>query len=300
MPAAPVLHRPQTLKQARAAYRASTNGAVSEAERKRLDRLVELDRRAWRAKETEKRRAEALKKKAEKDDKERSNVHLATQRKCDKFGYRSSQMHLGAFFGRPGVATNGARTAGDGFESFVEDEEFGDEDLGDHVLLDALDTEGSKLLAHAPTSASDGRPSSGIPRKAPEQARHKPAVSSDDLLEFHDFGSSTQVARELDIEMPGKREATDRPIRTTSSCSNGEFGSFDLTDDDLEELDESVDLRPTGPQLKTVTEDRTLMPPPPLPPPPIAKVLPVRLQSGFTVAELEYFIDDDIQLTQVG
>lgn len=91
-----------------------------------------------------------------------------------------------------------------------------------------------------------------------------------------------------------------RPIRTTSSCSNGEFGSFDLTDDDLEELDESVDLRPTGPQLKTVTEDRTLMPPPPLPPPPIAKVLPVRLQSGFTVAELEYFIDDDIQLTQVG
>jgi len=301
MPAAPGLRRPQTLKQARAAYKASANGAVSEAERKRLDRLVELDRRAWRAKETEKRRAEALKKRAENDEKDRSNVHLATQRKCDKFGYKSSQMHLGAFFGRPGVTTHGTRNSAEGLESFVEDEEFDDETLDDQILLAALEKkEDGRSSTYAPAHIGSRHPPAIGPRKASERDQARALISAHEPLLFEDFGSSTQIARELDDDLPNKRETTSKPIRTTSSCSTGEFGIFELTDEDIEGLEESVDQEPTEPRLRTVTEDRILMPPPPLPPPPIASASPVRLQSGFTVSELEYFIDDDIQLTQVG
>ena len=300
MPTTPVLHRPQTLRQARAAYKASTNGAVSEAERKRLDRLVELDRRAWRAKETEKRRLELAKKKAEKGEKERTNVYLATQRKCDKFGYKSSQMHLGAFFGNTGMTESATKHVGDRAETWEDDEEFGDEALDDQVLLEALNKDDSRLPAYAPAPFGNRHTPAETPLKPPEQFQHTASVSADDLLELQDFGSSTQGARELDTEMLPKREATNKPIRTTSSCSTGEFGTFELDDEDLEELDEFGDQAPVEQKLRTITEDSILMPPPPLPPPPIASASPVRLQSGFTVAELEYFIDDDIQLTQVG
>ena len=44
-----------------------------------------MDRRAWRAKEAEKRKAEAMKKRAERGKDERANVRHGRQRRCDKF-----------------------------------------------------------------------------------------------------------------------------------------------------------------------------------------------------------------------
>ena len=95
--------RPQTIKQAKASYKSRNTPTLSEREKKQLERSIELDRRACRAKESEKRKVEAAKKRAEKERKEREERdkrQMGSQRRCDRFGFRGSQMHLGAFVKR--------------------------------------------------------------------------------------------------------------------------------------------------------------------------------------------------------
>lgn len=94
----------KTLKQAKAAFKARDENPITEREAKQLERALQLDRRAWALREREKTRADLTKKrlaqeKAQKDEERR----LGTQRRRDRFGFKSSQFHLGAFFQKPGV-----------------------------------------------------------------------------------------------------------------------------------------------------------------------------------------------------
>lgn len=94
----------KTIKQAKAAFKARDETPITEREQKQLERSLQLDRRAWALREREKNRAETAKKrlaqeKAQKDEERR----LGTQVRRDRFGFKSSQFHLGAFFQKPGL-----------------------------------------------------------------------------------------------------------------------------------------------------------------------------------------------------
>ncbi|KAK3725956.1 hypothetical protein LTR37_000104 [Vermiconidia calcicola] len=306
MPASPPVGRAQTIQQAKAAFKARGRPALTEREQKLLERSIELDRRASKAKEAEKKKAEAAKKRSEKERKdreERLKVQLGTQRRCDKFGYKSSQMHLGAFLGKSRMQQQEARSLDTGaLAGLSDDDSFGDSGVDDETLLDALNgmpglesEEHSTLRTDkelkSPSHITHQRQSA----KKSHTATVPPMYLNTELdLFWNELDSSTQIARELSTSLPTERQQQQNmtPSHTAS------FGSdeFDLTAEDLEELQPS-------PAQQRIAEDRKLMPPPPLP---VRNLSPAKtsmeeatiLDYGFTMNELESFMDDDLQLTQ--
>lgn len=114
------------------------------------------------------------------------------------------------------------------------------------------------------------------------------AATSGEASDFwHEIVSSTQIARELDADQP-------RAAATSFSSDD-----FDLTVEDLTDLETSIVQRKS-----TAEEDRRLMPPPALPSRRSAlyteiPAAPVTMRGGFTLDELEEFVEDDLVLTQV-
>ncbi|KAK3716548.1 hypothetical protein LTR37_006444 [Vermiconidia calcicola] len=305
MPASPPAGRAQTIKQAKAAFKARGRPALTEREQKQLERSIELDRRASKAKEAEKKKAEAAEKRSEKDRKdreERLKVQLGTQRRCDKFGYKSSQMHLGAFLGKSRVQHETQRVNSGALAGVSDDDSFGDSGVDDETLLDALcGMQGLEKGGHTTHRTDDElkKPSPTTHQHQPAKKSHAaiaptPYLNSELDLFWAELDSSTQIARELSTSPPTGPQQQ----RSMTSSHTGSFGSdeFDLTVEDLEELQPS-------PAQQKIVEDRKLMPPPPLPgrDPPLAKSIMEKattLDYGFTLNELESFVDDDLQLTQ--
>ena len=314
--------RPQTLKQAKAAYKSRTNPVLTEREKKQLERSLELDRRAWRVKEGEKKKAEAARKRAEKEREEREGRRMGMgmgPRKCDRFGFVGSQMGLGAFLGGRGEGEMAKAVLQD--TPICNDDEEGGEFVGDAGVCGmVVDPRPSQEQAGVDVDVHNWKPSnanrSPKPRSKmvnPPQAengmlkdRNQPTAfepKADDELEsvwdeleslWDGLESSTQIARDLAADAPIPRKSD----QTVHSCAS--FGSdFDLSIEEIEELEKSSE--------KMQRRDRTLMPPPPLPAtqqPTSAKVDATRpsgpraLEHGFTTSELELLIDDDLQLTQ--
>ena len=289
--------RAQTIKQAKAAYKARGRPSISEKEKKQLERAVELDRRAWRTREAEKRKAEAAKKRTEKENKEaeeRRKAHIGSQRRYDRFGFRGSQMHLGAFLGKKREVRSEQQKENVGQEDGLDgQDEFGDGELCDVTLLDALEgvqdvqtslaTKAStKPVLQSLTDRSHPKPISGTPTHKPEP----PPPPETDMDSFwDDLESSTQVARELSTESPPNQKLNEKSLSVSFSS-----GDFDLTAQELEELEQSIYLP------KKADLERTLMPPPALP----VKRLEATAAAdiGFTMSDIEQYIDDDLQLTQ--
>ncbi|KAF1818565.1 uncharacterized protein K489DRAFT_374190 [Dissoconium aciculare CBS 342.82] len=152
-PAPRAQSRALTSKQAKSFYRSRNSSNVSVLETRWLHRAIELEQRAERAQEQEKRRAEAAKKKkkAEKDQADKAlkeQAMLGTQRRLDRFGHKSSQLHMGKFFGRPTTGDDGSNdpVAVSAKETSADEEEedsddFGDDEIDDDALLDALEEE---------------------------------------------------------------------------------------------------------------------------------------------------------------
>lgn len=90
--------RAQTTKQAKADFKSRGATYVSPAEKKRLERGAELLARAKRIKAQEAKKKEWQEKKSKEQGKQNEDPNLSSQRRLDKFGYASSQFHLGKFF----------------------------------------------------------------------------------------------------------------------------------------------------------------------------------------------------------
>jgi hypothetical protein len=338
----------KTIKQAKAAYKNRSEQPLTEREQKQLERSVQLDRRAWAIRERENNRLDLAKQRVaqEKAQKEQER-RIGTQRRNDKFGFKSSQFHLGAFFRKPNpVLSAGSRESkvdivkdhsgslpgGDGdkatgpmaeVEMDAEEDEY--EDVDDESLLEALQSpefarfNKAKLEIQAKPDFSmppPPRPAFVQPiSKPPAQLLAQPEID----MEWHDFlESSTQIARELSTETPTPPPhipAAKEPLRTGSFSS----GSFELTEDDIEQLDptpRSRTLTEHNTKQTGVLDDRMKMPPPPLPTKrsgqrrtdedsaaaikPIHPVKTMHAQDdlGFSMTQLESFVEDDLQLTQ--
>ncbi|KAI7551276.1 hypothetical protein KC331_g2648 [Hortaea werneckii] len=306
----PVVQR-QTIKQAKAAYKSRAQQPLSDAEKKQLERSIELDRRAWRTKEQERKKAEALKKRQEKERREKDDherTMLGTQVRRDRFGFRGSQMHLGAFFGGhggKGQKTETAKRPEKAKEPGCTEQTASDDldALDDESLLGAMELSPTiaRLEASIPPQVSlDETPTARVPQhRKPSSVKSEPVQTiQEDLGDFeNELGSSSQIARELNCE--GTNVA--REPRNASFSS----ADFDLTAEDLEELEDysgklsdetaarnddmgkqtkrcsppsskgfSTHSNATVPHpaavTKTAINDSKLMPPPPMPPRAIA------------------------------
>lgn len=336
----------KTIKQAKAAYKNRTEQPLTEREQKQLERAVQLDRRAWGIREREKNKLDLAKKRAaqEKAQKEEERK-IGTQRRNDKFGFKSSQYHLGAFFRKPGAAPLPKVMEGniDAVQSGVKDkavepvtehrsdqdeDEF--EDVDDETLLEALQ---SPEVTRAVMTHSDSQIKPDIkmpppprpaflptPRGAPLQT---PAQAEQDF-EWHDFlESSTQIARDIGKEKSASHEQAPKVKGTKEALRTGSFssGSFELTEDDIEQLDPTPCIRKEnwkGAEPNKAATERMEMPPPPIPlkkrgPQQMAEnskcasrstnlVEPIHKPDdlGFSLSQLEDFMEDDLQLTQAG
>lgn len=344
----------KTIKQAKAAYKNRSEQPLTEREQKQLERSIQLDRRAWGIRERERNRLDLTKKraaeeKAQKDEERR----IGTQRRNDKFGFKSSQFHLGAFFRKPNPAlsvglkeskvgiVNGRSEnlqPGDGDKATgpmpeegepADEDEYEYEDVDDESLLEALQ---SPEVVRFSTAQLDIQTKPDLsmpppPRPAFVQPISKPALQSpaqpEADLEWYDFlDSSTQIAREIGTETSATRmtpahiPAAHETLRTGSFSS----GSFELTEDDIEQLDPTPRARAGDSQVaerKKTENERMKMPPPPLPikrcgqtpenERPDSKIDSTGLfksmhtqddDLGFSMTQLESFVEDDLELTQ--
>jgi hypothetical protein len=336
-----------TIKQAKAAYKSRTEQPLTEREQKQLERSVQLDHRAWAIREREKNRLDSAKKRvAEEKAKKDEERRLGTQRRNDKFGFKSSQFHLGAFFRKPapggqagadGAAVKGGRDEDcKATDSAVENMEFGEEDeddyedLDDETLLEALQSPEVVRASKAPLT-DQSKPIFSMPPPArPDAARpttnvaHPPSEPIDQDLEWQDFlESSTQIAREIEAETPSSPCVGTRTPTVQETLRKGSFssGSFDLTEDDFEQLDPTSHTAvDNGHHAKRqhgkAAEERLKMPPPPLPFPrgqpksenqgkcqsettaSVSNSSVMTEDLGFTMTQLESFVEDDLELSQ--
>lgn len=346
-----------TIKQAKAAYKTRAEQPLTEREKKQLERSIQLDRRAWGLREREKNKLDLAKKRAaqEKAQKEEER-RIGTQRRNDKFGFKSSQFHLGAFFRKPGPAplaepkdcevdigneqSDTSKTAttttpevemNDDQDQDVDldggsPDEFGGVD--DESLLEALQS--PEVVRVKPVSPKV-QVQSAISMPPPPRPAFvdstnnntaQSTVQKAEDLEWQDFlESSTQIAREISTEAPTIHLPPAHVPAAKETPRTGSFssGSFEFTEDDIEQLDPTpcprVKQGPTPEQTKAAGE-RMAMPPPPLPlkqcaqgweqknnrgcPGPKHVAEPVNDQDdlGFSMTQLESFVEDDLQLTQ--
>ncbi|EME83500.1 uncharacterized protein MYCFIDRAFT_196757 [Pseudocercospora fijiensis CIRAD86] len=334
----------QTTRQAKAAFNARGRPSLTKKERRQLERSIELEQRAEKIKEAEKRRNEATKRRAARESREKlgqaNSAQLGSQRRCDRFGYKSSQFHLGAFFGTKPAANQAEMHQQGEIKPLTEsdDDVFEDEDLDDDSLLEALSAP-AILQMQAPRPLTGGAdtsktatslmPPPPLPAKC-DQAQPDRFLDARAHLDMQDFfdelDSSTQIARELDDH--DTQSVLPEP---KSNARSGSFssGSLDLTVDDLEALDPPKSA--TVPLPLPVLKMQHVMAPPAVPVSqqrkhvwhaatvavPRKTLTPVEQQRaihgrflpasslycstdlGFTATQLESFIDDDIQLTQM-
>lgn len=320
----------QTLKQAKAAFKARGSTLVTNTEKRQLERGAILLQRAERIKEAETRRKELLKKKTLQDTKAAKTCLLGTQRVNDKFGYQRSQFHLGAFL-KPKAAVPPAAPAPHVQEEDSPEEPWSDDGVDDDTLLDLAGESPVTTTKAQPAHASG--PSQQTPSKTHGHAKNQllSPSTTDEFGSFDDlFHRSSQITR--DLSTPQKPEHVPSMTRSFDRIPSFTSGDFDLSADDLEELDWSVDSLPNNniaiPQANkngdmrswlnggvTKTEDtghnidrdRKLMPPPPTIPKKCST--PTRTNSaarttvsphGISFADLEHLAAEEIQLSQFG
>ena len=284
--------RPQTIKQAKAAFKTRGRPSLTEREQKQLERSLELDRRAWRTRELEKKRAEAAKTKSEKEKRERQErerAQMDSQRRRDRFGYQCSQLHLGAFLNKKPVEQGEQKASLTNLAEGSELDDFGDDGVDDDALLDALDGQTDSVTGTTKPPKTHTKPHSTLITSVQHETSHTlhrkteacHSVSAELDSFWNELDSSTQIAR--DLASDERSEAESQPSPNSFSTTSDDF---DLTVEDLE------GFHPTTPPQKKHDQDRQLMPPPPIP----AKSS--RIDHGITLSQLECFFDDELQLTQ--
>ena len=313
----------QTLKQAKAAFKARGSTLVTDTEKRQLERGAVLLQRAERIKEAETRRKEVLKKKTLQDTKATKACLLGTQRVNDKFGYQRSQLHLGAFL-KPKAAVPAAPLP-DVQEEDSPEEPWEDDGVDDDTLLD--------LAGESPVTTTKAQPAHALapsqqtPSKTHGHAKNQ-LVSPSTTDEFGSFDDIFDRSSQITLSTPQKPANAPSTTRSFDRIPSFTSGDFDLSADDLEELDWSVDSLPnnniSSPQaLRQLNKngdmrswlngkemghdiDRKLMPPPPIIP---KKCTPTRVESaartsvpphGISFADLEHLAAEEIQLSQFG
>lgn len=320
----------QTIKQAKASYKSRGRPTLTNKEQRQLERSLELEARAERAKEAEKRRAETAKKRVESERVAKTNnvkCQMGSQRRTDRFGFKASQFHLGAFFGAGAkhIEACSEQSRPYAAQNELSEDAFEDDGLDDESLLSLLDQSpqaraAKQSIVEPANSHAKLMPPPPLRSRMPTKPKESGDIDIGLELQLNDLwdelDSSTQVARDLNL--------AEEPKLDMQATRSGSFssGSLNLTAEDFEELDSPDHLH-----APTLTRAAAVMPPPALPsrlveprgrPNVQPKTMPTARKPvkairgpfhpasslycspdlGFTASQLEAYVDDDIQLTQ--
>jgi hypothetical protein len=307
----------QTLKQAKAAFKARGGSSfVSEGEKRKLERGAVLLQRAERIREQEQRRKEGLEKKKKKKKREEEEASstksrsclLGTQRVNDKFGYQRSQFHLGAFLKPKGPGPVSVQDD--------EDEPWDHDAVDDDTLLDMAGESPVTAKTHANLydlqhTNHDLKHANHDLKYTNHDLKHAFPTVTDEHGSWEKFlDQNSQIARELSSTTS---KPTPTPLHSSTRIPSFTSADFDLSVDDLEELDwvdaDSTCFKPALSNMqreswkldeqdnRAVSEAdlaRKMMPPPSIP----SKRLPASPSHGITLADLESLAGEEIQLSQ--
>ena len=262
---------PKTIKQAKAAFKARGPTSVSAAERRRLERGAQLLERASRLKEQEQRRKELLKKREEQCPTKQipsKPISLGTQRQLDRFGYKSSQFHLGAFLkaARPPIATErDPASASEPWDT--------DDDVDDDALLNIANNSPQDRKNYLNQSDKDKGCAIAPQHFTVRSKGITPPVTDEEFGDWDGFlESSTQLTRELSDDKPATLSPpTVSPIAPPDlQFSSFTSIAFDMSVEELEELEgiavnkifSKVEVAPSSPKSSSrVVSARERMPP---------------------------------------
>lgn len=196
-----------------------------------------------------------MKKKAEQDagqkSEEKAAAILGSQLRLDKFGYKSSQLHLGNFFKSRAAVSKPAIVA--------EEEPWEQEDVDETFMLD---------VDQVSKPSENNNPKGSIEEET---------TAIHDWAEFLD--SSTQIERELSgVACETSATHQNKSKRSNSFRSIPSWNSDEaFDDDDLMDLENSVQAAQqqtvvantkSPPRPAQIKNDKSLMPPPKMIPPP--------------------------------
>ncbi|KAG8627188.1 hypothetical protein KVT40_004671 [Elsinoe batatas] len=250
--------RPQTAKQAKAAFKTRGATYVSEAEKKRLERGAELLRRANRIKAQEAKKKEWQNKQA-KDASKQNEVNLSSQRRLDKFGYASSQFHLGKFFkSAPNTIDNVTKIEVQEQTEMADDTDPEDETPTSPIDMDMFLDSSTQIAKDL--SADDCRTvSAPLPGLSPvKKELNFPSFSSD----FDD-----DTIAELDGVVEELRRSSQSPVKSQSPAA---IEPYKEPIEAISKHSENTTLLPPGKTAKASPAaglPRNAMPRPMLPPP---------------------------------
>lgn len=286
---------PQTTKQAKAAHKARNRVGISETQRKQLERDSLLHRRAWASKERDKGHDVAAQNRAEKLQREQAALsdaaRFGTQRRLDKFGHKSSQFHLNAFFHH---GTSVGRHVPSRDEAF-------DADFDEDAVLALL-----KTPAGCTDKSTDVCSTAAVIKTVDCLAAEETCKFEHHDMEdmWQEFDSSTQIARDLNNGGVQDDSRVSRASSNTSAASDSDLFEQNITSFDMTEipLDEA----------RVARSATVLMPPPKVRPDAtesnIARstqcsfghtVNPADTTHTFSATQLETYLDEDLVLTQV-
>ena len=217
MPVGPQ-RRIETSKQAKAAFKARGCSTTSATQRRQIERGAELLQRAERIKAQEERRKEWSKR---KETEQKSDAPaLGSQRKLDRFGYASSQFHLGRFFNAKG------------HEQHKPDATTGSFDLSAILTVSSQFARELSLSPLSPTKPAENTPG---PNKAKDTFL---SFSSEDGL--FDDQTLLELDRVVDTQMPHDRPGTmlppALPLPKVSPETKNDLTLYGITAADLESL----------------------------------------------------------------
>lgn len=258
MPPTPVTHRPQTLRQAKKAYRKSgATVRLSESEKAILERRAVLQERADRIKEREARRKANLKRKEERVQREREVRHrmgIPTPPEKERIQVGPSQLHLSSFM-YAGVK----RTRSDGEEEEEEEEKSGIQKEEETVVNEQQERPMGSSRSQQPlqTFSPNGSPQWMMPSQIPNAT--SPKVRDFALQEHRTSPKRTPPARD-----PLKAKSANPMIQPKPLAGNKNVGGLQAKASDLQRPQalpkDQPPLRP--PVHAPVTKSTTLMKPP--------------------------------------
>ncbi|MCJ1258863.1 hypothetical protein MMC24_006697 [Lignoscripta atroalba] len=185
---APTGHPPQTLRQAKKAYKsAGAIPRISEAEKRRLQRSAELQQRADRLKEREKQKRETQRKKTEKELREKEERRRRGIPDKDEGYISPRQVRIGVFLGRGDHARCGAKGQGSDHETELKT-------MGMATVQQQASPTTRRPLQRV---ASNPKSKNTSPEEALSKKRSFSHIEEDWTAMFP---SNTQLERELSVE----------------------------------------------------------------------------------------------------
>ena len=207
---APVPSRPQTLREAKKAYRKAAGNGISDVDLRRLQRASALDKRAERIKAKEKQRGINRQKKEEKEKKEKESRRRLENVETLDLKICAGQARIASFLGRKPVKI----------------EDGGEKDIFEskHKRITNMEKNHPQRQPLQKINLNKGHARSQGLDSQPPMKKPLAAITEDDTDWTRFLASSTQIERDISYVSPSNSRNSQSPslaLPTGENCKEG-------------------------------------------------------------------------------